>query len=482
MKSPLSIVFLSALPLAAQLDVEFSNTKHYMLSDARKAQYLEGVARVSIEDGSWTLSPCIHPWPEIIRPNPLVCPLGTTGFIWQGDGDRDGIRDDGSYWSIESITAASYIMPNKGDLVTLVSAPQSKLQRPQNNFIDNSTAVTYNVLAGFGRLYNIAIYDLITDYGFGDEIKHKEEYVPGLYRFTVPALANPILTYPLNLQLYPAPESTGTVRGNLGFSISGGRWSKGSMELDPRVITNFGWSGINYRNTIATDSVYFAIYAAQALTGDITQPERILYPTPDVPQLLDSPIISSLQIVPFAFKKGDRGVARIRWARNLATTRVSFDRSQRLFDWRMRFVDSYEGHMLNEYPIGTALSRRITTADYDLDRVSNFDEFAFTQDDGDDRSTTVEAGADAQTQPVMPAMVVDPVTLKASMTVNKRLAVGSSVIYSVQYSTNGRSWTTITARDRLFDIVEDSEIKLEVRTKNVAPRVLFMRAVAKPWR
>jgi hypothetical protein len=82
----------------------------------------------------------------------------------------------------------------------------------------------------------------------------------------------------------------------------------------------------------------------------------------------------------------------------------------------------------------------------------------------------------------MPAMEIDPVTGQAFMNLTKRLNVGSSVIYNIQYSRNGKKWTTITSRDRLFDIVENNETNLRVRTKSAAPEILFMRATAAPWK
>ncbi len=481
MKTSLALFAFLTVSSEAFLQVTAQNTKNYLMTTSSKAQYTSGFYRVVIQDGTWSLSGCSHPSPVIIPPNPF-CPLGTTGFIWRGDADRDGKRDDGSYWSIESVEKAKTIAPFLADKVLLRAAPPSTLRRPLGNFIDESIGIYYNVLAAPVREYPIARYTYIKEYGFNEERKHRDDYIPGAYTYSVPALVNPLLSLALKTEIFTAPESTAHRVGNEGFSLVGTRWSKGSMEMDPRILSRVSWRGININNTIAADTVQFSMFQAYPLTGDIVEPPRILYPTPDLPYELDSPLQSTLQIIPFAFVKGDRAVARLQWSRSLAATPIATDVSSRLFEWRVRFVDSYEGHAIYELPVGTLEALRLPKADFDLDGVDNFTEFAFTQDDGDDDSTTTEAFADDDRQPVMPQMEIDAVTGQAFMNVAKRLNVGSSVIYNIQYSRNGRKWTTISSRDRLFDIVENTETNLRVRTKATSPEILFMRAVAAPWK
>ena len=483
MNKKLAILALSVLPLHAQVDVRIGNTKTYTMTDAKTAQYIDGRTYITIKDGSWALAPCIDdPSPVIVYPY-IFCPLGTTAFIWRGDADRDGVRDDGSYWSVSSITRASVIKPFVADRVSLAAAPPSKLVRPFGNFADESVGLYYDVVNPPAREYSVAWYTHEKLYGFSEGKKHADEYVPGTYVFRIPSLYGPEASLlSVSMVIYPAPEPNGYRKGQQGFAILKGRWSKGSQELDPRLLTRVSWAGINPRNTVVSDQVFFSMYEAHPLTGDIVSPERILYPTPDLPYILDSPYQTSLEIIPFAFDKGDRAVARLDWIRSLQTNAVSRDDSQRTFDWRIRFVDSYEGHQFFEYPLGTLNKLRAGKADFDLDGVSNLYEFAFTQDDGDELSSTPEACADPLVQPVMPVMQIDPVSGQAFMTVNKRLNVGSSIIYSVEYSTNGKKWKAITSKDKLFSIVTDTEELLEVRSINPAPPILFMRAVAKEWK
>jgi len=485
MKKTFAILTAVSFSAQAQVDVRVGNVKNYLMTTNKEAQFTSGYSLVTIQDGSWFLAPCsVDPSQVIIQPivNPPICILGTTGFVWRGDADRDGIRDDGSYWSLASVIKASVIKPFLADRVLLQAAPPSKLKRPIGNFTDESVGIYYNIITGPVEEYPITGYTYYKEYGFNEEKKHNTEYVPGVYIYSVPSIVNPDIKLSLRTQIYNAPESMAYAKGNRGFSITGTRWNKGSMELDPRLLTRVSWSGITPSNTVGTDNVYFSMYEAYPNTGDLVIPSRILYPTPDVPYKLLSPFITTLEIIPFAFQKGERAIARLHWTRNLATSAVATDVSQRTFDWRCRFVDSYEGHSYYELPVGTLEAERLGTADFDGDGVSNLVEFAFSQDDGDDIASTPEIIANAELQPVLPAMQVDPVSGQAFMNIEKRLNVGSAIIYTVQYSTNGKKWTTITAKNKLFDIIEDNEEVLRVRSKQSAPAVLFMRPVAKEWK
>lgn len=488
MKKILSLLALATATSHAQLSVDFANVKNYTMKSEKEAIYLNGYARVSIFDGSWTLAGCSdHPSETIVQPH-IFCPLGTTGYVWRGDADQDGTRDDGKYWSLSQVIKAAVIKPFEANRVILKAGPPSKLKRPIGNFADESVGIYYDIIKSPVKEYGITRYVYTKIYGLGEVKKHSDEFVPGVYTFNVPALLPP--TTPVGIEIdralqatiFTAPEARGYRPSVQGFELLGTRWSKGSQELDPRVLTRIDWAGINTSNTIALDSLYFSMYEAHPQTGDIVSPENIQYPTPDLPFLLDSSLRNFIEIIPFAFKKGDRAVARLAWVRSIQASAIANDKSRRTFDWRCRFVDSYEGHSAYEFPAGTVETLRQPEADFDQDGISNLYEFAFSQDDGDDLSTSQEECADATKQAVIPAMAVDAVTGLASMTVPKRENVGSSILYTVEYTTDGKKWKTITAKDKLFEIVTDNEIELVVRTKKVAPAVLFMRPVVKEWK
>ena len=123
-KSLLAAALLLAPALSPAQNLSFENTKAWRQTGPETIFFLGGETNMFFVDGFWELSGCGHPSLSIIGPN-LFCPLGTTGFIAQGDIDGDGVNDQGSFWSIQSITPAASVEPFRSDLFRLVSAPPS---------------------------------------------------------------------------------------------------------------------------------------------------------------------------------------------------------------------------------------------------------------------------------------------------------------------------------------------------------------------
>ena len=165
------------------------------------------------QDGSWELAGCLfQPSLSIVGPNEF-CPLGTTGFIAQGDIDGDGVNDQGSFWSVGSITPASQVEPFRPDLFRLISAPPSGFTRILRStdgdvsaifdVIDASVIVWYNTLNGIIDDNEVTIYAALREYGVGDdELERHYEDVPwGPYKFGLPQLV------PSNSSQEPGPVS-----------------------------------------------------------------------------------------------------------------------------------------------------------------------------------------------------------------------------------------------------------------------------------
>ncbi|MEC9056236.1 MAG: hypothetical protein VX633_13055, partial [Verrucomicrobiota bacterium] len=97
-KSLLAATLFLGPVLSSAQTLNFVNTKSWRQTAPEALFYLGGSTDMFFVDGFWTLAGCGHPAPFIIGPN-LFCPLGTTGFIAQGDIDGDGENDQGSFWS-----------------------------------------------------------------------------------------------------------------------------------------------------------------------------------------------------------------------------------------------------------------------------------------------------------------------------------------------------------------------------------------------
>lgn len=152
---------------AAQADVYMGlgvNKRHYQYNGL-SLRFDGGELNLLLRDGLVILDGCATD-PQLFFFGPsIVCPLGATALIAQGDVDRDGVRDDNQYWSVLSIIPAFLVEPSRPDLCQLYSAPPSKLPRPLQNFRDDSLVTFYDVSTAIVQPYNQTRYELIRPYG-----------------------------------------------------------------------------------------------------------------------------------------------------------------------------------------------------------------------------------------------------------------------------------------------------------------------------
>lgn len=474
MKKTLASLFLLSGAAAQALTINVNLNRTFVLTSPKESYMLGGTTNVNIIDGSFTLSPCIHPSPVRVPPitNPPICPLGTTAFIQAGDIDGDGVSDDRSYWSVSSVVKGEYLEPFYPIGVTLSAAPPSKLARPLGNFVDNSLGIFYNVLGAEIELYELTGYFFQATYGEGLYKKHAEEWVPGVYIYSVPLKGTINETAPLRMTITPMVEANGYNRGTRGFGLVTQTWSNGAQETDPRIITPIRWEGNTTSNSFRGDEIRFGI--------DRLSPagvRTLAYPTPDATYKLANPYVVSLNVLPYVFTKGDRGVGMMNFSRALSTSTLASDTSNRDWEWPIRYIDSYKGHDLYEYKLandaaiqgikvgGNPAKLRLPNSDYDGDGISNIIEFAYSQDDGNDTSASLEWTSYNQTNPPTAAVLLStqqtaPTTAQPAfldtlnngvpitpLVTNKRRNVGASITYGYEVNydtTNPKSkWVKI---------------------------------------
>lgn len=385
---------------AQDLYFDIRVNRDFLLTSPTASQYLQGSTRLYFRDGRVILAPCVFdPSPIIVQPvtNPPLCPIGTTGFLIQGDIDGDGIADDRSFWSVDSVVINSLIEPFLPEAVTLAAAPPSTLARPAGDFRDGSIATFYNVLTPVVKRFDLASYEYLREY---DGIlepnsyqRHAQQWVPGVYIYSVPKKALPNQFQPIRLTVTSMVEANGFRKGTKGFGLKTTMWSNGALEIDPRLITTLQWEGNTINNTYRTDVLEYSMSNSLG---------NIIYPVPGTAYRLDSSFATSLTMIPYAFAKGEVGTSKIQFSRNLRTNSVTTDTSVRSWTWNNRYIDTYKGHDQYEFRVantaaipgikvaGTATALRAPAADYDGDGISNIMEFAYSQDDGDDLSRTLE--------------------------------------------------------------------------------------------
>jgi hypothetical protein len=153
---------------AAQADVfmGLAANKSYYQRNAFALEFDRGELVLQLRDGLVILDGACVVDPQLFFFGPsIACPIGATGFIAAGDVDRDGIRDDNQYWSVQSVIPAFVIEPSRPELAQLFSAPPSKLPRPLPNFRDDSVVTFYDISTATVRQYDQSRYELILRYG-----------------------------------------------------------------------------------------------------------------------------------------------------------------------------------------------------------------------------------------------------------------------------------------------------------------------------
>ncbi len=294
----LKSLFAAALLLAPALSpaesVFFQNTKEWRQLDATVLEYLGGETNMFAVDGYWVLSPCLHPSPFIIPPN-ILCPLGTTGFIAQGDIDEDGENDQGSFWSISEVVPALRIEPFRPDLFRLLSAPPSgftEILRATDGDVsaifdvtDRSVIIWYDVLTDLIDDYEITQYTALRSYGTGQQEldRHYHDVPWGPYKFILPGLVPNNSRKPPGQVIYGIDHlTTPDAYPGRGEIAQGWRntnddyWENGAVEYDPRLFFRFEWGGLGNWNTVGSDILRFSLRAHQYVNGNgITAKEHV---------------------------------------------------------------------------------------------------------------------------------------------------------------------------------------------------------------
>ena len=448
---------LSTAAVDAEVLFQFTTAKDYLQLGPFVAGFRGGVLNVNVRDGNAILSPCIHPSPVIIPPNPLFCPLGTTGFIAAGDVDNDGVRDDLSFWSISEVIPAFLLEPFRPTDCNLSSAPPSELPRPLGPFLDQGAVIFYNVLTSTVLQYDISWYDFNRVYapGVGDRARMNDEIVLGDYIFTFPQLdSNPLRFVPIGVRHYPIPEAIDPANRypEVGFKFTGGTWdAAGNRLLDPYLTNTITWVGNDATKTFpAVDQLRLTIRDNLPPLTPLDPPSNITFPPSATPLLIPNPLTTSYNLPPFFYAPGDTGFLQIRLDRALGTSAIAFDTSVRLFHFPIRFVSSYSGFRIVSFPVGSNSTVTAPTADFDGDGQTNILEFAMGTDPDDPLSTS------------LPPVAFPDIGGTVSFTVAKQPNI--AVTYELAVSFMGGPPVVIKPGNPTWAITENSDTTYTITT------------------
>jgi hypothetical protein len=460
---------LTAALAQGQAILSFQDIKNFRQVGPEDTVFEGGAWNLSLRDGVVFVLPCAGNAGFIFEAPNIFCPSGTTGLITQGDFDGDGLRDIGLYYSVNQPIPAIQVEPFQSNLISLEAAPPSDLPRPLGGFSweDSSIVVFFDLVNdpvnGVG--YELTGYDSSRPYNNAELERQRDEIVPGTYTFSFPALGTKPETprrFIMNAfhrpmaEAFPGPggrsvESGGIQVGNDFRLLDDDRWRDGEMEIDPRLVFDFRWEGINAQTFIAGDRMFFSV-------RDINTNEILFPPYPDdrrFPQLIGSSTLgipTGYELGPDFFAPGLKLEIELQFTRGNRSGNT-IDESTRFFSWTVSTIDSYAGFVGDNFPLASDESLLLPGADYDGDGFTNLEEFGL------------------QTSPTDPASVpviqveLDEFTNQCFLEVPKRPAAGGSIDYLIQYSFDTVSWTTITRQDPNWFIVDDNDDFVSVLSK-----------------
>lgn len=510
---------LSPLASSGQAILSFSDNKTYRQTGPRTFEYQGGSLGTTIEDGVYSLAGCdYNGYPFRVTPN-IFCPLGTTGFVTEGDVTGDGVRDTNRYFSIAQIIAARQVEPFQTSRIRMVAAPPSALSRPigGQGWEDSSIVIWFDQINFPIRAYELTRYSTNREYLRNQLQLHYDEVVPGTYIFETPRLNDDLREFIIRITHVPMIEAwpgRGRVPSINEFTLlNDSGWNGDRLELDPRVFNRFDWRGFNGDTALNGDTTYFSVINRETVLRDgidplffepvfnvPVEPGLLIYPPYDV---LSVPVnqryreqiatpSSNYEIGAGFFKMGEKVTVVLDFERNLFSTGNSRDTSSRSFTWDVDFVDTFDGFLAaaidSEVLPGTVLESLLEPdADYDGDGYTNIEEYAL---DVNGIEPGIPEGYPnpepfVQSPPKVPPFItvpafnpadvpvliptLDPITQQCIFDVPKRPNVGQRIKYQVQYTTDLVNWTTITPSDINWFIETDNEALYRVRSRQPVP-------------
>lgn len=489
----LLIASLAALPLicSAQVNFTFTDRKSGYQHNPKSITYEGGDLAIDHMDGSWSVAPCAYNGGAYMAfPDPF-CPLGTTGFLWFGDLDGDGVYDNGSFWSLSEAPVRS-LVTEPFDPVGLrcESAPYSEFPRPGVLPVrDGSIRLGYNMLNSWSQLeYEVARYHWFEEFEAdenGREQHDKTSVLSGAYTFSVPRLNQPsYIRLMVPFTKYVLPESypgwhNASLKSGFRFDNDDDWGADGYLEFDPRLNTSITWQGITPGVNYVPNFDELRLWMLEDPFVDPFQipgyEANVKFPPGGGALLLDyesNVLTGSYRLPGLFFEIGDEVVTYLRMDRALPTLNsIAVDTSVRVWMVNMRFVDTYSGFALFSgiFPVGTSEKHRATGYDYDGDGASNLLEFGLNTDPTDPGSNPVAEGK------VVPVIEGDYWVVA----VEKRPNVGDTLSYAIEYSEDINTWTRIKKNDPNWEIVIDDADQIKVRSKFTViegPGAFYVRA------
>ncbi len=383
------IAALAMKPLDAQIVFALSSEKTYR-QDNGNISFKGGTFDVGLSDG-YVVSILGCDDPDYYPPGTYngICFPGTAGLL--SDGNIGSATIQRPYLVITELSPAAAIAPRFPDLVSLVAAPASSLERPSGGFTDTSASVFYNLhTPGSIREYDLTGYFLNRQYNSNQRGKFENEIVSGSYYYSFPRLGMPTLSAPISAIIYDMAEGfqklNNQTKGVKFTRVNKNSMLKGFMEMSYSRPNEFQWQGITSSNTYAmADKLYFSLRAmrnpSNPQNSDVIRSSAVFPPfitgaenssrvqlkTPYVTSFITPPIIPS----------GTKAIAELEIERNFKTGGVTYDFSRRRFQIPVIVVDRFSEYI--ERNLNSKKDKGLL-ADPDKDGYNNLTEWILESD------------------------------------------------------------------------------------------------------
>jgi hypothetical protein len=299
------------------------------------------------------------------------------------------------------------------------------------------------------------------------------------------------MPFALPVTYSPIPEALDLAQSKASqpdaFRFTSGTYdSAGNYLMDHRLTAEITWEGNEISNTSqVTDTLRISIFDSEEvevlfppsgediidpITGEVIIAGDLAAASLIIPNSLDQsyflpPLLTGLENANNPENVfGQEAVFRLRFQRFRGSNGISYDTSVRLFNFRIRFVDSYLGFRISAFPLGQPESTTRATGDFDQDGQTNVEEYALGSNPND--ATSMFAA---------PVATTDPDTGRVSFSMTKR--PNGAARYQFQVSTSGGAFKTIGTNDSVWEVTQDDDTAYVITTRQPAEAAVF---TAKP--
>lgn len=500
-------------PADAYFRAGFKHSKEFRQGATGRPVFRNGEAFLYVVDGTviFTAGCPLNgsPYPFGVDTT-IGCNIGANGVRVATSFNGPPVVQDPQFYEVVGLEAAKTVEPGRPELVTLSARPT--VDFPINvvaGMEAYSQSVFYDIqsLSGSIQEYRLAGrgvgdffvpgYSLVRDYPATAQKQMEKEIVPGIYRFTFPAINRPTVPLYLNFPVRATVEGYVDKPIKQGFRfikvgpIPSSGPNRGFAEYDAKRIANFQWEGLSLNIIDNADRLYVGFRRMQdntdpdsdLLTNSFDQPVYDFPPLspdydpptgPTIPGMdiypgtrirIPSPVQNYYNLPPGFFHAGNRTVLEVTLERDPQVGIGAV--SSRIFQLPIAFVTTFSGFVASYFPEGTDPANLERNADPDGDQIPNWLEWLGGTDPTKSNSQANFTPLTEVPQSVRRSGEVIPGYWY--MSISRTPNLPSTVQVIVEKSSTLNTWEPISANDpdwKVEDVPSEPHIRVLSKTPN----------------